>query len=507
MLLSKTVIVKWNKRYRKYYVEKGYPFTNYGDEFKVKVEDLPNGSNVKVDVKCDCDDCNNPYLKPMTFQNYNKNIHKDGKYYCKKCSIKLYGKENELKSKLKNSISFYDWCYNNLPKEEADKIMERWDYELNIRNGKILNPKDVTYRSLGLDNKGYWFKCLKHKDHGSELKHIFNFTKKQKDCLDCKKCNSIAITHPEYCIYLVNKEDAYKYSYGSNKKILMKCPNCGYEKKMNLNTLISKNFGCIRCSDNISFPEKFMFNLLEQLLNKEFKYQLSKKDFKWCNNYKYDFYIDKINCIIETHGLQHYKEGFERINSLRHVKNFKETQQNDKSKEMLARDNNIKNYIIIDCRYSELEWIKNSIINSELPKLLNFKEENIDWLKCHEYACNSLVKEVCNMWNNGIKSTKEIAKLLRISIGTIIKYLKQGVKLDWCDYDPNISSSRAKTKKIICLTTNEIFDSIVDSCKKYNTYDSNIIKCCQNKVKSAGKLEDGTKLQWMYYDQYLKTIQ
>ena len=38
-----------------------------GNGFLVKVEDLPHGSEIKVNVKCDCDDCENPYLKPMTW--------------------------------------------------------------------------------------------------------------------------------------------------------------------------------------------------------------------------------------------------------------------------------------------------------------------------------------------------------------------------------------------------------------------------------------------------------
>jgi len=500
MLLSKTVIVKWNKRYRKYYVEKGYPFTNYGDEFKVKVEDLPNGSNVKVDVKCDCDDCNNPYLKPMTFQNYNKNIHKDGKYYCKKCAIKLYGYENTRKSKLKNSISFYDWCYNNLPKEEADKIMERWDYELNIKNGKILSPKDISYSSNGFKQKGYWFKCAEHIEHKSELKSISHFVSGRKRSLNCNKCNTISITHPELIKYLVNKDDVYKYSYGSTKSISMICPDCGYEKKIGINTLINQGFTCPRCSDGKSFPEKFMFIFLEQLLNKYFQAQLSRKSFTWCGNYKYDFYIDNITCIIETHGLQHYEETKSNWN------NLKEIQQNDILKEKLAKYNGIKNYIVIDCRYSELEWIKNSIMNSELPILLNFKEEDIDWLKCHKYACNSLVKKVCELWNSGI-NINQIAEIFKLYSNSIRRYLKKGTKLGWCNYVPKKEMIKNQSKLVICLNTKEIFNSILEASKKYNTYDSSISTCCKGKIKSSGKHPiTGEKLRWMYYDDYLKTI-
>ena len=47
-LISKTVKVKWNGRTKKQYESLGYVFTNTGDEFEVKVEDLLKGSNVKI---------------------------------------------------------------------------------------------------------------------------------------------------------------------------------------------------------------------------------------------------------------------------------------------------------------------------------------------------------------------------------------------------------------------------------------------------------------------------
>ena len=137
---------------------------------------------------------------------------------------------------------------------------------------------------------------------------------------------------------------------------------------------------------------------------------------------------------------------------------------------------------------------------------MNFKESDIDWLKCHEYACSNLVKKVCDLWNSGIKSAKEIAKLLKRGKSSIIRFLKQGVELNWCNYNPNISFLKVACKKVICLNTNEIFNSITEASKIFNTYKTCISACCKGKQKSAGKLEDGTKLKWMYYDEYLKTI-
>ena len=59
MLISKTVKIKQNARIKSHYVKLGYVYTKMGDEFEVKVNDLTNGSNVKVTVSCDY--CHNLY--------------------------------------------------------------------------------------------------------------------------------------------------------------------------------------------------------------------------------------------------------------------------------------------------------------------------------------------------------------------------------------------------------------------------------------------------------------
>jgi len=414
--------------------------------------------------------------------------------------------------KLKNSKSFYQWCYDNLPKKEADIVISRWDYELNVdKNGIVLSPKDVSYGSDGFDKRGYWFKCFEYLEHDSEQKRIGRFTSGKKGSIICNQCNMVAITHPHLVIYLVNKEDAYKYSMGTSKKLLMKCPDCGHEKQMLFTKLIQKGFSCARCSDHIPYSQKFMFAVLEQL-KLIFKTELSKRTFKWCGKYRYDFYIDKINCIIETHGLQHYEQSTGSWSSV----TLKETQDNDKQKEELAQANGIKedNYIILDCRKPNLKWIKNSIMKSNLPNILNFKEDNIDWFKCHEFACNSLVKKVCDLWETGIKNALKIAEILKFNRNTIIKYLKQGAELGWCDYSTfeareqnYILAQERNCVKTVCVTTKEIFNSQNEACDKYNITHGRIYSCCIGKTKSAGTHPDtGEKLIWMYYDDYvLKT--
>ena len=287
--------------------------------------------------------------------------------------------------------------------------------------------------------KGYRYKCLicGNIDTISESN-----LKTNQGCNVCcnpskkilKGYNDLWTTHPNVAKMLKYPEIGYAQTFGSAIKQIYICPDCGYEKNTWSHLIISQGFCCPKCSDNVSYPEKFMFSLLEQL-NLEFEPQLSKTTFKWCKNYRYDFYIHSLNYIIETNGIQHYEKDFEKIKSkTKKIKTLIEEQENDRLKQKLALENAIDKYIAIDCRYSNFKFVKNSILNSDLSLL--FDLSNIDWLKCHEYACNSLVKVACDLWNNGMKNTLKIANSLKLVRATIITYLKRGKVIGWCNYHP-----------------------------------------------------------------------
>ena len=56
------------------------------------------------------------------------------------------------------------------------------------------------------------------------------------------------------------------------------------------------------------------------------------------------------------------------------------------------------------------------------------------------------------------------------------------------------------SKKVICVTTGEIFNSFKDARNYYKS--SNISDCCKGVRKSAGKLSNGTPLKWKYVKDY-----
>lgn len=262
-----------------------------------------------------------------------------------------------------------------------------------------------------------------------------------------KGINDIATTHPYLIKYFANIEDSYKYLYGSSEKILVKCIDCGNEKEIAINKLISKGFSCPKCGDNIPYGEKIMFNVLEQL-GLEFQTQLNKTTFNWCEDYKYDFYF-KLNgedILTETHGNQHYEKSFSTIDG---AKTLEEEIKNDKVKKELALSNSIKeeNYIVINCKESTLKWIKQHILEDKtLNKLFDLRK--IDWLKAEEFALSSRVREVCDLWNvNANITTTKISELTKLSSDTVRVYLKQGVELGWSDYNAELENDKTLFKK------------------------------------------------------------
>lgn len=238
----------------------------------------------------------------------------------------------------------------------------------------------------------------------------------------------IGVLHPNIVKFLINSNDAKKYSHGSNKYVDCRCPNCGFEKSVMVGNLCKKGFYCPICTDGISYPEKFIMMLLK-LKSVKFKHQLTKKDFAWCGKCRYDFYLNDYNCIIEVHGSQHYDTPFLH-------NDVSITTENDRFKKDLAIQNGIneENYITIDCRNSNKEWISRSIMNTHLTNLIDLS--NVDWNQIDLQSHKSLIKDVCDFYeNNKPIETSQIAENFNISRGSVVRYLKIGHEHNICSYD------------------------------------------------------------------------
>lgn len=352
--------------------------------------------------------------------------------------------------------------------------------------------------------KSYKYQCLvcNNRDIISEYS-----LKRKSGCNVCcgrkvrEGYNDLHTTHPNIAKLLLNYEDGHKYSHGSNELVKFKCEECGHIKLKAINKVVLEGISCPQCSDGISYPEKFMFNFLCQL-NIKFETQSS---FEWSKNIchpnkklsgnkRYDFYLPFQNSIIEVHGGHHYVESnYKSVGG----KTLKEEQENDKLKEYLATSNQIKNYIVINCRVSEMVYIKDNIINSEINKLFDLSA--IDWNKCHEFACSNLVKKTCSIWNKGLKSVEKISKELKISKSSVTRYLNKGATIGLCDYDGKTIKDSLK-KKVVKLSLDGCFIREYKSISEAANLEGISVNAISVVCRGVNKYAYGYR--WMYKKDY-----
>ena len=242
--------------------------------------------------------------------------------------------------------------------------------------------------------------------------------------------NTIWDTDRWLCDLGVSEEDAKTHTRSSNDKVVVICPECGKKKEMKINSIYRrKTIGC-SCGDGVKYPEKFMTSVLDQLgVEYQTQYQPEylnrlEEDGKWSQK-KSDFYLPNYNLIIETDGGMNHKGGKVHGYSKKSLEYYIEVDNWKDEQHLLHGLKTIR----INCFESNMEYIKNSILNSELINFGDFSKVN--WLKCEEFALCNLVKSVCDYWNNKEEweTTTTLAEVFGLGRNTIREYLKKGAGL------------------------------------------------------------------------------
>lgn len=349
----------------------------------------------------------------MKFYNYEilgiKNYKSAGRTYSKyvlKC-LKCGGTVERHSSEVAKNIKC-PHCKQN---------MEYYRYNVgDIVNGLEIVEKQRQQRSNGQIQRAYLCKCV---IDGYTSIHSEDNLLKGKGCPVCagivvmRGINDINTVAPWLGDLLENREDGYLYGVGAHKKVKFKCPYCGTITKpiAIYNIYTSKHISCRKCGDGISMPEKIMYGMLEYL-KVDFSYQ---KSFDWSCGKLYDFYIPSMNMIIETHGLQHYRDTNGAWDDLNIVR------QNDQFKKDIAIANNIDLYVVINCSNTSplllIEECKQS-----LSQYFNFDDLDVGYIIFT--SLRSFCIKAGDMWNAGNHDVHSIANLLRIADGTVRRYLK-----------------------------------------------------------------------------------
>ncbi|MFF3102995.1 hypothetical protein [Viridibacillus arvi] len=356
-----------------------------------------------------------------------------------------------------------------------------------VISNKIITVKDSPYIKI------------KHESCGRTYHTTFGGFKQGKRCTCAPFESSVKFLYPEISNLihldsyhnLVDEKLKATIHANSGKKFYFKCKNCEEisDKCLTLASIVNKGYSCKYCSDGISIPEKFVINLLTDL-DVQFEFH---KSFKWSKKKVYDFYIPSLNLIIETHGIQHYED------SPRSTRTFEDEVENDRQKQALALANKI-DYLVIDCRNSTLDWIKENCINI-LGNLFALKDT--DWIKIWTESQYSYIKKSWNLWDSG-KSLKQIAEVLKLAPATIRRYLNLGYEVNKCTYNSQKEKDRIK-RKVICVTTGEIYESINLAAKTNGLTLKALQRCCNSKYKRLSTPESEETLIWMYHNDYLNT--
>lgn len=322
---------------------------------------------------------------------------------------------------------------------------------------------------------------------------------------------------------IIDVEHAKSVAPHTNKKIEFKCENvdCDFTKKMTPSHLLEYGFICSKCNINISYGQ-LAFGQYSKYFNLKFE---SEKILKGLPNRRVDFINWDNGMWVEIQGEQHTDKNSSW---------YKSSHTQDLEKRAFAKNNSEYNLIEIDMRISSWDYFKEQINKCDYLPNINKKDEQ-EILRLMEQNKKYPIKEIIELYTRKMKTSKYIGEKYGISYMTVLRILKK-YNIDTsqktkglCDEDIiesyielkmtvteigekyNVSRTlianilkrngieiKDNGKRVMCLNTGEIFNSVTDA-KKWAIQGSKIGACCRNERNSAGRHPvTNEPLKWEY---------
>lgn len=306
---------------------------------------------------------------------------------------------------------------------------------------------------------------------------------------------------------------------GSWTKVKVRCDSCGEESEKTYMEYYNHNH------DGLTYCKSCASTILNKGENNpNYNFNKTEDERKMQRNYpEYIEFIKKVLlrdnytckiCSKKSEGdmVVHHLDGFD---------NFIE-KRTDESNGICLCKNCHENFHSIygkgdNTREQFEEWSKKAIgelskYNGELPmarKIYCIEDDKIYdsifelsyEISDGKYTCITRIYDVCNhkkRHGHGYCKSYKGKHFLWLNEYENMSYEDLQEYLDWCK--PNHSKKKLY-KKVICLTTNKIFDSIKQAGEYYNIPKNGISRACKEKSQYCGKLQDGTRLKWRYYEQ------
>lgn len=292
MIKSETVRLKVSSSTKQHYSNLGYDLTQ--KEIDLKISDLKLSSMQRIDVICDtCECCCN-----IQYAKYNKNIKSNGLFSCKKC----YDKK------------LHERFINNNPSLNPESIIKK--KETSMRNYGVDHPS----KSEKIQNKisetnmaKYGVKCvfeLVDLVKGGMIRKHSVESPLQSSTIKEKMINTLINTY--------GTDNISKIDFVKDKKVQTCLLRRGVEHHMQLREIFDKfmksAFKLKKYKDtNLHYQASFEFDFLNYCDNLGIVYLISNgpsvEYILETNKHTYhsDFFIEKLNLIIEIKSNYTYK--------------------------------------------------------------------------------------------------------------------------------------------------------------------------------------------------------
>ncbi len=262
------------------YKKLGYDNLNVGDVLSIGIEDLSNGSNIKVDVVCDY--CNE--IIPVRYRDYV--AYKFDKYSCKSCRQKKTSEYNLKQRQESLYIRALNYC-------------NKMGYKLLTKQEDILTAETRVI-----------YECPKHGIHETKIYTLID----EHECWDCsyerrsnksrKSADDVYNDFKQHGGILLNKDEYLEWNC---KNLRVVCEKCG-EVFITSYCAFMMHGGqlCPKCASTISRGEYAIKKYLENN-NIKFYMQFRFHNCRTTVPLPFDFYLPDYNVCIEYDGEGHYK--------------------------------------------------------------------------------------------------------------------------------------------------------------------------------------------------------
>lgn len=198
------------------------------------------------------------------------------------------------------------------------------------------------------------------------------------------------------------------------------CNECGIVKNIRVDHMGKHTQYCYDCNNSkrrltkLNKIRSYGESIMEEVLTQQGLNYKPEKTFEWLPGRRYDFYLPDLNTVVEVHGVQHYEE---QGKGQRFHLTLEHQQEVDKLKKESALSEGL-DYVEIDAREHTFEFIKNNIINSDIPT------SKVDWSKVYMNTTgNKVIKDIIKGYNEGL-TLSEISNITKLSNYTITNRLE-----------------------------------------------------------------------------------